>query len=159
MTHDEIFDTLNGTAGRIEAIVEKLGDGQLQQRSANGDWSIKELVGHLRDAAVMYGERISRVASEDKPSLPGYDQDKMLEEGRYQTREIGSVIGELNGLDKQTLDLLRGLREEDWLRGGIHEERGPQTLEDIVQYYANHEREHLAEIDERAQEVSGGESL
>jgi DinB superfamily len=158
MTHDEIIDTLQHTASRIEEIAQNLSEGELQQRGADGHWSIKELVGHLRDAAEMYGERIRRVASEDNPFLPSYDQDVLMADGHYETREIGPVIGELDSLNKQTAALLSSLRDHDWQRRGQHEERGRMTIEDLAQVHANHLREHLAEIDQRAQEVSGGES-
>lgn len=159
MTHDEIIDTMEHTASRIEEITENLGDGQLQQRGADGHWSIKEITGHLRDAADRYGERIRLVASEDNPFLPSYDQDALMAEGHYETREIGPVIGELDSLSKQTAALLRDLREHDWQRRGTHQERGPVTLEFLADYQASHLREHLNEIDARAKEVSGGESL
>ncbi len=155
MTHDEIIDTLEHTASRIEAIDENLSEGELQQRGADGHWSIKELVGHLRDAAYMYDERIRLVASEDNPFLPSFDQDKMMADGHYETREVGSVIGELDSLSKQTAGVLSSLREHDWHRRGTHEERGVVTLEFLADYQASHLREHLAEIDARAQEVSG----
>ncbi len=155
MTHDEIYDTLEHTASRIEEIAQNLTEGQLQQRGTDGHWSIKEIVGHLRDAAEMYGERIRIIASEDSPFLPAYDQDKMMAEGHYETREIGPVIGELDSLGKQTAALLRSLRDHDWQRRGTHEERGKVTLEFLADYQASHLREHLAEIDARAREVSG----
>ncbi len=155
MTHDQIYDTLEHTASRIEAIDENLSEGELQQRGADGHWSIKEIIGHMHDAAEMYGERIRRVASEDNPFLPSYDQDKMMADGHYETRASGPVIGELVSLSKQTAALLRSLREHDWQRRGTHEEHGKVTIEDLAQLHASHLREHLAEIDVRAREVSG----
>ena len=155
MTHDEIIDTMEHTASRIEEIAQNLSESELQQRGADGHWSIKELVGHLRDSAYMYDQRISRVASEDNPFMPSFDQDKMMADGHYETREIGPVIGELDSLSKQTAGLLSGLREHDWQRHGTHEERGKVTLEFLADYQASHLREHLAEIDARAREVSG----
>ncbi len=154
MTHDEIMDALEHTASRIAEIAEKLTESQLQRRSADGHWSIKELSGHLRDAAEMYGERFRRIIAEDKPFLPAYDQDAMLAAGDYNHHEIGPIIGELDSRNKEIAALLGGLREGDWRRTGNHEENGRVVLEDIVQYYGNHLHEHLAEIDQRAREVA-----
>jgi hypothetical protein len=156
MTHDEIIDTMEQTAARIEQTIQNLNEAELQQRGTDGHWSIKEIVGHLRDTAEKYGERIRLVASQDNPFLPSYgDQDAMMAAGHYETREIGPVIGEMDSLSKQTAALLRGLREHDWQRHGTHKERGKVTLEFLADYQASHLREHLAEIDARAREVSG----
>jgi hypothetical protein len=159
MTHDEIIDTMEHTASRIEEIAQNLTEGQLQQRGAEGHWSIKEIVGHLRDAAERYGERIRLAASEDNPFLPSFDQDELMAAGHYETREIGPVIGELDSLSKQTAALLRGLQPADWKRPATHEQNGKMSLEQLADYQASHLREHLAEIDARAKEVSGDASL
>lgn len=153
MTAEEIIGTLNTTASRIKMIVVGLSDEQLQQRGANGHWSIKEITGHLLDDAVHYGEHFRRIVADNNPLLPGYDQDAANVEGNYNQRPIGPVISEFDRLDKQIVALLSGLDAAGWQRPGVHEERGPTTLEAIVVHYTRHEQEHFAEIESRIAEV------
>lgn len=153
MTHDEIIDTLNSTASRIEVIVVGLSDEQLARRGGDGHWSVKEITGHLLDDAVHYGEHFRRIVAENNPLLPSYDQDAANVEGNYNERAIGPVISEFDTLDKQIVVLLSSLDAADWQRPGVHEERGPTTLETIVVHYTTHEQEHFAEIESRVAEV------
>ncbi len=154
MTHEQIIDTLNSTASRIEVIVVGLNNEQLQQRGVDGHWSIKEISGHLLDDAVHYGDHFRRIVAENNPLLPGYDQDAANVEGKYNERAIKPVISEFDMLDKQIAVLLSELDEASWQRTGVHEERGPTTLEAIVVHYTRHEQEHFAEIESRVAEVN-----
>ena len=42
--------------------------------------------------------------------------------------------------------LLRGLAPAGWGRTGVHQERGPQSFQQIAETIASHETEHLEQI-------------
>ena len=46
----------------------------------------------------------------------------------------------------QTVELLSRLGEHDWQRIGTTPTRGTLTIEDYVHYIANHDREHLEQL-------------
>src|SRR6266540_2998280 len=75
LTYDEdTAFTLADDAATVSAIVRRTPDQQL--RAAHiGDWTAKEVIGHVADMAEVYAERIRRCVAEDRPALPSVDQD------------------------------------------------------------------------------------
>lgn len=145
LTHEQMIAALHHNAGQLATLVAGLDEERLRQPATNG-WSIKELVGHLYDASGQYAIRFRRIAGEHSPTLPGYDQEQMVRDGDYQNRELAPLLHEIASRDEQTAAFLSGLPATAWQRIGVHEERGPTTLAEIVLHYVEHEHEHLAEV-------------
>ena len=63
---------------RIAKLLKGLSENQLARRPAPDKWSIKEVVAHLADGEIVLGSRVRFVAAQDRPLLPGYDQDRFV---------------------------------------------------------------------------------
>jgi hypothetical protein len=55
-------------------------------------------------------------------------------------------VEQFRALREANLSLLRSLTPEQWKHHGIHEERGPQTIEQIVRMTAGHDINHTRQI-------------
>jgi uncharacterized damage-inducible protein DinB len=114
-----------------------------------GEWSIGEVVRHLvegdRDTFV---PRLRRMLTEPRP----------LFDRKHATPETGT---DLNGLLRafetarhQALALLDGLGERDWQREGVSPSRGAVTVQAYVHTMAEHDTEHLQQIQDVRQALS-----
>src|SRR2546430_11581868 len=75
LTYDEdVAFTLADDAATISALVRRTPDERLRAVKI-GDWTAKEVIGHLADTAEVFAERVRRCAAEDRPALPSFDQD------------------------------------------------------------------------------------
>ena len=137
---------LGGIPSKVYTLIAPLSEAQLAWRPAEGEWSIKEVLCHLRDAAEVYGLRMQRIATEDNPFLPGYDQEAYARDRKYQEEIVPSVIMVFTEHRLATHTLLRKLPPEAWARTGVHEEAGPMTLEQMAERTVNHELEHLTHL-------------
>jgi hypothetical protein len=146
MSRQEIVDTLRALPDEIEALVRDLDDEALSRRPAPDDWSIKEVCAHLRDSLEIDGERIRRMVEEDDPSIPGYDQEALARERDYQNASMPLVLTALRAFSGGNAYMLEGLSEEQWQRGGRHEERGPINVAGYAEQQAEHVRAHLEQI-------------
>jgi hypothetical protein len=146
MTRQEIVDTLRALPDQVEALVRDLDDEALSQRPAPDDWSIKEVCAHLRDSLEIDGERIRRMVEEDDPSIPGYDQEALARERDYQNASMPLVLTALRAFSGGNAYMLEGLSEEQWQRGGRHEERGPINVSGYAEDQAGHVRIHLEQL-------------
>ena len=146
MTRQEIVETLRALPDQIEALVRGLDDEALRRRAAPDQWSIKEVCAHLRDSLEIDGERIRRMVEEDDPAIPGYDQEALARERDYQNASMPLVLTALRAFSGGNAYMLDGLSEEQWRRGGHHEERGPINAGGYAEQQAEHVRAHLAQL-------------
>lgn len=113
-------------------------------------WTGADVLAHLLEAELVYAVRIGQVLTLPDPVIQAYDQDAWV-------RRFGGVDGgralavadwvALHGLLRRRLcALLATLSPEEWSRGGRHEERGVETVSDIVGHLVEHDAEHLAQL-------------
>ena len=71
--------TLADDAATISALVRRTPDPELRDVRI-GDWTAKEVIGHIADLAEVFAERVRRCTTEDRPVLPSVDQDALQSE-------------------------------------------------------------------------------
>ena len=146
MTRQKIVDTLRALPGQIEALVRDLAEEALRQRPVPDQWSIKEICAHLRDSLEIDGERIRRMVEEDEPIIPAYDQEALAREHDYQNESMPLILTALRAFSGGNAYVLERLSEEQWQRGGRHEERGPINVGGYAEQQAEHVRAHLEQL-------------
>lgn len=111
-----------------------------------GKWCIRQIVCHLADSEIVGAERFRRVIAEDNPTILAYDQDAWAERLDYRRRRISQTIETFRRIRGENYELLRPLPEETFRRTGVHSERGPLSLLDLVRIYAEHAEKHAVQI-------------
>ncbi len=149
MTHDEIITAIPKTARALNQIADRLSDEQLRQRRNDGHWSFKEVIGHLRDVAAVYNERIQVIGQVANATLAPFDPEKLVAAGGYNSLPAARMIAELEGLERSITQLLSGLDEAGWQRGGVHPTRGTLTIEQLASNYVEHANDHVDDLWER----------
>src|SRR3990167_339631 len=146
MERERIIARMAGTPSKIYAVVALLSEEQLRWRPDGGEWSTKEVLCHLRDTAEVHGLRMQRIAAEDNPFLPSFDQEAYARDRKYQEDITPNVLLKYIEQRGDILAFVRGLSQEAWSRPGTHEETGPVTLQEIAERLVNHESEHLGQL-------------
>ncbi|MBO0794068.1 MAG: DinB family protein, partial [Ktedonobacteraceae bacterium] len=59
-------------------------DRVIRHRPGDGKWSAIEVLGHMIDKMTHWSDRVERIAREERPTLPGYDQDAEVRDHAYQ---------------------------------------------------------------------------
>jgi uncharacterized damage-inducible protein DinB len=136
----------------LRQAVEGVSEEEMVFKPAADKWSIREILVHLADAEIVGLHRMKKVLSEQEPMLTGYDQDAWAGALRYGEQDAEQHLQLFKLLRESFLPTLRGLRDEDWKRIGIHTEAGPLAFEQLLQRYVNHVRDHLKQI-ERVREA------
>lgn len=120
-----------------------LDEEELRWRPAEGEWSLKEIAAHLRDAEELALAQINAFVSGFPSSLPTWDVDLLPQERDYQSEEIDGLLASFRGMRRETTYLLWGLTEAEWGRAVEHPYRGSVTLEEVARELAQHDLEHL----------------
>src|ERR671936_578067 len=89
-------DLLDAFRAMPEVLVKTLeGCTQEQAQAARGgdeDWSIVEVVCHLRDAEERGLERMRAMRDQDDPPLAAYDQDQWARERNYAAADLREAL-------------------------------------------------------------------
>jgi hypothetical protein len=87
----DLLDALRATPEVLEALLD--GYTQAQATAARGDedeWSIVEVVCHLRDAEEQALARMRLMRDATDPVIAAYDQERWARERRYAEASVGS---------------------------------------------------------------------
>ncbi|MGH2669870.1 MAG: DinB family protein, partial [bacterium] len=128
MERHEITSYLRTVPDEIERVCAGLSDEQLRRRPSPNDWSVLELVCHLRDSAQEEGTRVRRLVEEEHPTLVPYDQDAWAVERDYRGQDPRKVLTALRAFFSGFAYQLEGLTDEQWQRAGTHPEIGRVTV-------------------------------
>ncbi|HTJ59890.1 MAG TPA: DinB family protein [Candidatus Saccharimonadales bacterium] len=140
---DDVAFTLADDAATISAIVRRTPDERLRAVKI-GDWTAKEVIGHLADLAEVFAERVRRCVAEDRPALPSVDQDAVHAERNNNDADAMALSKRLQAAHSTIVQTLQRPGAPD--RIGVHAERGPVTAGWIAAYQARHSHEHVTEL-------------
>ncbi|MHB8574858.1 MAG: DinB family protein [Dehalococcoidia bacterium] len=130
----------------VDRLTADLSAEQLRARPAPNEWCVLEIAGHLIDKTEAWGERLRRIAAEEKPVLPAFDQVERVRDRAYIEADVTALLARLRQLATELVTDLRHLPTEAWARQGIHEERGVLTLGEACRIYAISIPEHMAQL-------------
>jgi hypothetical protein len=109
-------------------------------------WSIRQIVAHLADAEMVGAHRFRQVIAEDKPTLIAFDQEAWARNLDYARRLPKQSLETFRRVRAENHELLKGLPESAFERAGVHTERGPQTLRELLDGYAGHAESHARQM-------------
>jgi uncharacterized damage-inducible protein DinB len=142
---------------QIAAMLEDAGP-HLRTRPAPGEWSVLEVFGHILDAEVVNGARYRWILAQDEPQLIGFDQERWVERLRYQDDDPQEMLALFQALRRSDLSLWRRTSESERARIGMHDERGPETLDLLFRLVAGHGVFHLGQMRRTLAQVTGSAS-
>ena len=135
--------TLADDAATIAAIIRRTPDDQLRAVKI-GDWTAKEVIGHVADMAEVFAERVRRCATEDRPALASVDQDAIQAEHKNNDADPMALSKRIQAAHASIVRQLQQAGAVDQI--GVHAERGPVTAGWLGAYQARHSHEHVTEL-------------
>ncbi len=144
--HFDLVEALRALPRGLADALDGITDAESTFRKTPDGWCVREIVGHLRDAAEVYHKRIYMMSTQTDPILEPYDQDAWVTEHAYMTRSLGEMGRELTSWRQDTVQLLTTLVNWNWARTGQHLESGRTSIRQIVEHMVEHEEQHLHDI-------------
>jgi hypothetical protein len=143
----EILARLAAAPSLLSKLLRSFSADALRRAPPSGKWSAIEVACHLRDIDRLYAERVSKVAFSDRPSFWMMDNARVSEKLRYRDADPAGVLREHRRRREDLLSLLRALPQSAWQRTGLHPTRGELTLERLASVIADHDENHLRQIE------------
>jgi hypothetical protein len=136
-------------ARALRGAVTGMSREQLLARPVAGKWSTLEVVCHLADFDPILADRMKRVLAEERPQLVGADQERFAAALAYHERDLQEELAIIEQTRSQLARILRTQPDTVLERVGVHSERGPQTLEQLLTTASRHIPHHLQHIAEK----------
>lgn len=121
-------------------------DRAMRHRPAPGEWSAVEVVGHMIDKMQNWSQRTERIWKEERPTLPGYDQDAAVREHDYQHAAVEALLEQLEQSCERFAALVEHIPETAFERQGVHSEVGPITLRYCIEAPIQSAEGHLEQL-------------
>ncbi|HVF40868.1 MAG TPA: putative metal-dependent hydrolase [Gemmatimonadaceae bacterium] len=129
----------------LRSAVNDLSDEQLDTPYRDGGWTPRQVVHHVVDSHVNGYLRFKWTLVEERPTIKTYDQDYWATMPDYNLPVESSLIV-LDGLHHRWASLLTSLPDDAWRRTAMHPDRGEVTLDDLLDIYSEHGRNHAGQI-------------
>lgn len=149
LTKEQILAALAEVPATIAVITNGLTEAQLHTSPGDEQWSVNEVLAHLRSCADVWGNCIVTIINKDIPTIRAIDPRTWIRRTNYPDLEFRVSLEAYTGQRSELLDGLKYLEPDDWFRTAIVTGAG-KPLERTVYFYAqwlaHHERPHLKQI-------------
>jgi FAD/FMN-containing dehydrogenase len=133
----------------LETAVAGLSQAELYFTPGPEHWSIHENVVHVADTDIVAAARMRYVIAEPGATLVSFEQTKWARAMDYQSQSLEEALALFRAIRASTAAVLRRAPRDAWEQTGINTEAGPQTLEWLVEHFADHVPYHLRTIAKR----------
>jgi hypothetical protein len=138
-----MIDAYLAGPAQLRRAVAGMTREQLLARPVAGKWSTLEVVCHLSDFEPIQADRMKRVLAEDRPALIGADENRFAAALAYHQRDLEEELQIVERTRSQLARILRAQSDDVLQRVGVHNERGPRTLEQLLSGATAHLPHHL----------------
>jgi hypothetical protein len=144
----DIARLLRASEAEIAAEVEALPVEVADWHPAQGEWCIKECLGHLIEAERRgFAGRIQFLLEHDgTPALAGWDQVAVARARGDCTADAATLLMEFVEQRELGVALVASLKTENLGRGGKHPQVGHLTIGEIAGEWVHHDRNHFKQM-------------
>lgn len=154
-TPQAMLAVLKSTPAALHTFSQALTPAQWQQRPSPEEWSVTEILCHLRDVDREVNiPRIEMVANGENPFLPGINSDTWAEERKYLQEDGPSALRGFIESRGQLVRRLTALSESEWRLPARHAIFGPTTLQELVSFITTHDRTHIQQAQSASQALA-----
>jgi len=129
----------------------------LHSRPDENEWSVNDVLTHLRACDDVWGKFMLIIIHEDRPTLVGVNPRSWIDKTDYREQRFRPSLRSFAAQRAKLLAVLEPLPRGDWSRTATVTDMIGQPFERTVLYYADrlarHERPHLKQIERIADTV------
>lgn len=148
----EVARLLRAVHAAILAETDQMRPDLAAFHPADGEWCVKECIGHMIEAERRgFAGRIRLILEEPGRDLQSWDQVEVQRARKDCERDVADVVREFADLRQESVALVEGLMNTDMLKSGEHPQVGTLTVEDLLHEWIHHDRNHLRQLQANVQ--------
>jgi uncharacterized damage-inducible protein DinB len=114
----DLFALMRQQPDELRAVLSGVTDEQANVRPAPGEWSIKEVLGHICDGERIFAYRALRIGRGDSTPLAGFDQDAYVQSTDFNARSLDDLLEEFTLQRRANLVCFKHFTEAETLCRG-----------------------------------------
>jgi hypothetical protein len=114
----DIFALLASQPAAQRSLLSNVSDEQANVRPALGEWSVKEVIGHVNDTERIFAYRALRIARGDTTPLPGFEQNDYVSNTDFNVRSLVDLLDEFDFQRRANVLCFKALTETEIGRRG-----------------------------------------
>lgn len=153
---DQALTMLAEAPAQIATLTDGLSPASLRRRPSPDEWSVTDVLAHLRSCADMWGDGITRILDADHPTFRAINPRTWMERTDYPDLEFRPSFDAFTAQRADLMSVLRALSPEEWARSGTVTGAGKpieRTVESFAVRLAIHERPHIKQIKRIASQI------
>jgi hypothetical protein len=146
---DQVLTQLAEQPKKIAALTAGLSRAHLHRSRDRGEWSVNDILAHLRSCGDMWGKYMATILAEDHPTIRAMNPTTWIKQTNYPELEFAPSFRAFTKQRAELLAVLRPLPKAAWSRSATVTGAGrprERTVMDYAQWLANHERSHVKHI-------------
>jgi len=151
---EQLTEALAASPARLRRLLAGLESEAVRPHPDVGDWAPIDVLLHVRASDAILAPRVGQILTRPNVPLADIDERAYAEVLVRAGLTVGEHLDIYAARRAELVALLRGLRPPGWALAGQHERRGPVTVRELVGWIADHEAEHLDQIERARQEKS-----
>ncbi|MBL8101475.1 MAG: DinB family protein, partial [Anaerolineales bacterium] len=141
---ESILSLITATPAALNGMLHGLDSAAWSHKTAHDDWSLTELICHLRDTErEIHHMQIALFKEQSEPFIPRPDTSVWASQRDYLKEDGALALKEFNEARRETVNLLRSIAVEDWERKARHAIFGPTNFLEVISFFADHDRMHI----------------
>jgi FMN phosphatase YigB (HAD superfamily) len=143
---DSVLGVLSATPAVLDGLTHGLDSSAWSHKPAADDWSLSELVCHLRDTErEVHQMQIELFKEQNEPFIPRPDTTVWASQRNYLHEDGKLALKELHQARHTTLNMIKQIATEPsaWGRKARHAIFGPTNFLEVVGFAADHDRMHI----------------
>ncbi len=136
---------LTATPARIRAEIERIGPDAFTRTYAAGKWSVAQILTHLAQCEIGFSQRIRQALAVENYVAQPFDQDDWMKSEKHIDGPL--ALETFCSLRQFDLLLFASLSAEERATTLTNPERGPQTVNLLLEIMAGHDLNHLGHLE------------
>ncbi len=149
LTIDVVLTRLAEQPKEIAAVTAGLPRARLHRAPSRGDWSLNDVLAHLRSCSDVWGKYMATIIAEDRPTIRAMSPRTWIKNTNYPELDFAPSFRAFTKQRAELLALLRSLPKAAWSRTATVTGAGKprdRTVLEYAEWLANHERSHVKQM-------------
>ncbi len=140
--------TIAETPSCLHSLLGHLTSAELG-RAPEGKWSIREVLAHLADTEIVFAFRLRQAVTEKDHVIQPFDQDAWATS--YAQVDATAAMAVFASVRRWNIAFIKSLPAEAFKKSLTHPERGPMTIQTVVETMGGHDLNHIAQLEKLLQ--------
>jgi len=145
---EDVYAALSQQIDELHSALDALTETQARFQPEPGEWSVKEVIGHLNDVERVFSYRLLRISRGDETPLPGFEQEDYVRAAGFDRCNLNDLVCEFDYLRRANVLAITNMNDEAIHRNGTASGMAVSARA-LIYMLVGHVEHHMASLHEK----------